>query len=93
MNHKPHQIVERNIALLDKLMRYLLTEPQILSALPDNFELVILPEDDPEIRLYNLELLDRFGSEGKPIVFARFKSARASNWERTRPNLYVPVAT
>jgi hypothetical protein len=93
MNRKPRRIVERNIALLDRLMRYLLAEPQIFSALPDNFELVILPEDDPEIRLYNLELLDRLGSEGKPIVFARIPAARTRGWKRARPHLYVPVAT
>lgn len=72
-------------------MRYLVTEPRIFSALPDNFELVILPEDDPEVRLYNLELLDRFGTEGKPVVFARISSTRHSDWKRAKPHLYVPV--
>lgn len=88
----PREVVERNIALLDNMMRYLLAEPHVFSALPDNFELVILPEDDPEIRLYNLELLDRLGSQGKPIVFARIKSAQEPDWKHTRPSLYVPVA-
>lgn len=91
MNTPPKQIVERNIALLEKLMRYLLAEPQVFSALPDNFELVILPEDDPEMRLYNLELLDRLEAEGKPIVFARIKSARHFDLRRAKPNLYVPI--
>ncbi|RIK24380.1 MAG: hypothetical protein DCC52_12535 [Chloroflexi bacterium] len=73
-------------------MRYLLAEPQIFSALPDNFELVILPEDDPEMRLYNLELLDRVGAEGKPIVFARIKSTRRLDLKRAKPHLYIPIA-
>lgn len=91
MNTTPKQVVERNIALLEKLMRYLLAEPQIFSALPDEFELVILPGDDPEMRLYNLDLLDRLGVEGKPIVFARLKSARHFDLKRAKPNLYVPI--
>ena len=91
IDRKPRRVVERNIALLEKLMRYLVTEPRIFSALPDNFELVILPEDDPEVRLYNLELLDRFGTEGKPVVFARISSTRHSDWKRAKPHLYVPV--
>jgi hypothetical protein len=91
MSHRPNKAVERNIALLEKLMQYLLAEPHVFSALPDSFELVILPEDDPEIRLYNLELLDRLGSEGKPIVFARIKSAQKLDWKRARPHLYVPL--
>jgi hypothetical protein len=53
--------------------------------------LVVLPEDDPEMRLYNLELLDRYGSEGKPIVFARLKVKGESMAIQDRPSLYVPI--
>ena len=70
-------IVERNLRLTEEIMRYLLDNPQIFNSLPDNFELVVLPEDDPDIRLHNLELLDKYGSEGKPIVFARIRSKTA----------------
>ena len=72
-------------------MRYLLDHPQVFKSLPDNFELVILPDDDPEMRLYNLELLDTYGSEGKPIVFARIQSSREGDLKQGRPSLYVPV--
>jgi hypothetical protein len=88
---KPKNVVERNIALLGDLMRYLLAEPQILNSLPDNFELVILPEDDPEMRQYNLELLDAYGSEGKPVVFVRMKSGKETDFKRAHPSLYVPL--
>lgn len=89
---KPKKIVERNIALLDSLMRYLLAEPQILNSLPDQFELVILPDDDPEMRLYNLQLLDSYGSAGKPVVFARIKSSSQADLRKAQPSLYVPLA-
>lgn len=89
---RPKNAVERNIALLGDLMHYLLTEPQILNSLPNNFELIILPEDDPEMRQYNLELLDTYGSEEKPIVFVRMKSSRETDFHMARPNLYVPLA-
>ena len=88
---KPKKVVERNIALVGQLMRYLLEKPQLLNSLPERFELVILPEDDPAIRLYNLSLLDIYGSQGKPIVFARLASSHESNFKRMRPNLYVPL--
>ncbi|CAG0943812.1 hypothetical protein ANRL1_01478 [Anaerolineae bacterium] len=89
---KPRRVVERNIALLDSLMHYILAEPQVLDSLPEKFELVILPEDDPEMCLYNLKLLNRFGSEGKPVVFVRMKSSEKVDWTRARPSLYVPLA-
>ena len=85
-------IVEYNIALLGRLMRYLLANPSVFNSLPDSFELVILPEDDPEIRLYNLQLLDNYGSEGKPVVLVRMKTSRETDFERVRHSLYVPVA-
>jgi hypothetical protein len=81
-------VVKRNISLTGEIMRYLLDNPKVFEFLPDNFELVVLPEDDPEIRMYNLELLDQYGSEGKPIVFARVKSDAA----KLEPSIFVPVA-
>ena len=88
----PTNVVERNLALTGDLMRYLLERPQIFNALPDNFELVILPDDDPEIRLYNLDLLDTYGSKDKPIVFARIKSGMKSPTKGSTLSLYAPVA-
>ncbi|MBI3942348.1 MAG: hypothetical protein HY326_04990 [Chloroflexi bacterium] len=52
---RPEDVVERNLALLEKVMGYLLAEPHVIASLPDNFEMIILPSDDPELRLYNLE--------------------------------------
>jgi hypothetical protein len=83
----PAAAVEKNILLTSEVMRYLQKNPQVFNALPDNFELVILPEDDPEMRLYNLELLDKFASEHKPIVFARIKSRQ----EAAKPSFFVPI--
>jgi hypothetical protein len=81
-------IATRNITLTGEIMRYLLDNPKIFESLPDNFELVVLPEDDPEISMFNLDLLKKYGSEGKPIVFARIKSDAA----KMEPSIFVPVA-
>lgn len=83
-------IAERNIALSGQVMRYLLSHPKVFDVLPEKFELVILPEDDPEVTLFNLELLRKYGSEGKPIVFARVKT-RETVME-AEPSIFVPVA-
>ncbi len=92
MNRKQNGIVERNITLLGQVMQFLLAEPGVLNSLPSNFELVILPEDDPELRQYNLELLDKYGREGKPVVFARLRASREAVRSNSRPDLYVPLA-
>ena len=85
------EIVERSIAVVGLIMQYLLEHPDVLASLPDDFELVVLPEDDPEMRQYNLELLDRYTDEGKPIVFARARTQPQRGRNVARPVLFAPV--
>jgi hypothetical protein len=88
MTRKRNDIAERNIRLTGEIMEYLIDHPKVFDVLPDKFELVILPEDDPEISMFNLNLLKKYGSEGKPIVFARLKSDAA----KLEPSIFVPIA-
>ncbi len=84
------KVVERNVRLTGEITKYILNNPKILDVLPEKFELVLLPEDDPEVRMLNLDLLDKYGSEGKPIVFARVNThTMTSKW---KPNIFVPIA-
>ncbi|MCE7921165.1 MAG: hypothetical protein DCC59_13690 [Chloroflexi bacterium] len=83
-------VVERNIRLTGEIIKYILNNPEMTEVLPENFELVLLPEDDPEVRMLNLDLLDKYGSEGKPIVFARVNTHMlTSHW---KPSIFIPVA-
>lgn len=88
---KPAKVVERNTKLAGNIVHYLLNNQGSFSSLPDNFELVILPDDDPEMRLYNLKLLDKYGSDGKPIVFARTKARRRHASGKSGLSLFVPL--
>jgi hypothetical protein len=87
----PAGVVEQNIALTGRIMKFMLDNPDVFKALPDGFELIILPEDNPAIRQYNLELLDRYGNEGKPIVFARIKTQSENIESQDRPSFFVPL--
>ena len=84
-------VVSRNIALTSEVLRSMLEEPEVLDRLPANFELVVLPDDDPELRLYNLELLDKYGSEGKPVVFVRMSAGQRQPATGVPVSFYVPV--
>jgi hypothetical protein len=85
------KIVERNIILSGKIMQFLMENPEVFDSLPEKFELVILPDDDPDIRQYNLDLLDKYDSEGKSIVFARIKAHPENLHIRNKPSIFVPV--
>ena len=87
------KLVERNAELVKRVLRYLLDEPRVLSALPDEFEVVVLPESDPELRAYNLELLDKYRTSGKPVVLVRIgKGGKESAKELLPVEVYVPLA-
>lgn len=88
---KPRRVVERNLALLEKWTRYLINHPTILENLPGKFELVILPDDDDELRRYNLRLLSSCGSEDRAVVFVRLKTSPQVDFEARPPNVYVPL--
>ena len=59
------EVVDRNTHLAGEIIKYVLNNSKILEVLPEKFELVLLPEDDPEVRLLNLDLLDKYESEAK----------------------------
>ena len=84
-------IVEKNVRLTQQVMRYLLANPQTFNYLPDKFELVILPQDDAELRLYNLELLDKFADRNRQIVFARIKTVEEKNVLPQNLKLFAPL--
>lgn len=86
------QVVERNIALTGQFTRYLMEHPALFAALPDQFELVLLPQNDTELQLYNLHLLEKFGSEDRPVVLARMNGAGVEVTAQPPPQIYVPLA-
>lgn len=85
------QIIERNLSLVAEVTRFILEHPPILDHLPPNFQLVILPKDDPELSLYNLTLLTSHTDQDKPVVMVRLEGGRV-NLEQKPPQLYVPLA-
>ncbi|MFC1466361.1 MAG: DUF5647 family protein [Candidatus Brachytrichaceae bacterium NZ_4S206] len=87
----PERVVERNLSLTGKIMRYLIERPGAFEKLPDDFELIVLPQDDPEMWLFNLRLLERVTGEGKPIVIALLHSSEVSIHSDVSARLFAPV--
>jgi hypothetical protein len=83
-------IVKRNLEMVTAVTRFLLERPHIFSQLPNDFRLVILPEDDRELSQYNLDLLAKHQAGNKPIVIARV--SMHADWAKEPPDVYVPLA-
>ena len=86
------EIVKRNLNLHSAFTQYILERPEILDHLPSDFRLVILPENDPELRAYNLELLDKHPAKGKPVIFVRMRLDKKIDFKKQRPTVYLPLA-
>lgn len=84
------RIAERNLALTGEVMRSLLARPELLEQLPENFRLVVLPEQEPDIWLDNLELLKGAEEPEQPVVFARVR--RGAGEAQLETSFYVPLA-
>jgi hypothetical protein len=86
-------VTERNLQLTGEFTRYLLQNPEVLDALPDNFELVILPDNDPELQTYSLALLNhRQMDEERPVVIVRMNAVQTNVTAAVpRFQFYVPV--
>lgn len=90
---KPLNIVEKNIMLTNEVMQYLYKNHILLENIPDNFRLVLLPDDDAEVREYNIKLLDQYISDDAPVVFVRMHLASEQylhNYQNY--NIYAPLA-
>ncbi len=90
----PVNIVEKNIMLTNEVMQYFYKNFKIMERLPDNFQLVLLPDDDPELREYNIKLLNQYIFADVPVVFVRMHLASEKNLHCYQNyNVYAPLAT
>ncbi len=85
------QIMARNVDLVTSLTAYILEHPHLLEQLPSDFRLVILPEDDPALSQYNLNLLTERAEPDKPVIIVRLLTHQL-NFEHNPPRVYIPLA-
>lgn len=85
------EMVERNLELQALLMQYIFDHPDILDRLPDDFRLVILPDDDPELGQRSLMLLAHQGDSNKPLIIARMRTRQPLDLNVHPPQVFIPV--
>ncbi len=63
------ELADRNLALAGDLLADILRDPALLEQIPDGATLVPLPEDDPPLAAYNLNLGCQVAAEGEDVYF------------------------
>ena len=84
-------IVQRNLDLQTAFNNYLFENPDMLDRLPASFRLVILPEDDPEFSLINLQMLNKRPKRDKPVVIVLMRSSGRVSIKKSQPDVYLPL--
>ena len=67
------EAIKRNLDLLNEFMKVAFDQPEILDKIPKESELVILPENDPELYAANLKIKQSLEERGKKVVVVRMK--------------------
>jgi len=86
------EVFELNVDLQAAFMQYVMARPEVLDQLPDDFRLVILSDDDPELSWRNLELLKEQGDADKPIVIVRMRTQELMSLMTQPLQIFVPIA-
>jgi len=81
-----------NVDLQAAFMQYIIARPEVLDQLPDDFQLVILSDDDPELSWRNLELLKEQGDADRPIVIVRMRTQELVSLMTHPLQIFVPIA-
>jgi hypothetical protein len=78
---------EKNLQLMEKLTKFLLSHPEIDDKLPKDASLVIISAEDTALNEINDKLIPGLLEEGKHVVKAQEIQSDANSWE------FSPVTT
>ena len=84
------ELVEKNITLSMEFSRYVIEHPKVAEQIPKGAQVVLLPQDDPELCRENLKLAEWHRKQGQVVVYVRVeKLAPARRSRLVRPRLEV----
>jgi hypothetical protein len=63
--------LRRNNQLLGVFLQQVLDSPELQEQIPDNADLLFLPDNDEELRTANLQLAEELRGQGKEPVFVK----------------------
>ena len=86
MTYSRETIAEKNITLSFEFERYIAEHPDMLEQIPQGAEVVLLPQDDPELYRINLEAARR-EKKVHPVVYVEIKALAPPRSRLIHPRL------
>jgi hypothetical protein len=89
MTYNKETTVEKNITLSFEFERYILEHPEVLEQIPDGAQVVLLPQDDPELYRINLNAAQKARQAGEtvPIIFVEIEALAPPRSRLVNPRL------
>jgi hypothetical protein len=85
------ELAARNLILATEFDRYVLEHPEFADQVPSNAQIVLLPEDDPDLSAKNLEISRLQREQGQPVIYVRIEKVLAPLSRLVNPRIEVPA--
>lgn len=83
------ELFAKNLKLSTEFDLYLLEHPEVAEQIPENALIVLLPEEDPELCVKNLELAKARREPGQPVVHVRVEKITPPRSRLVNPRVEV----
>jgi hypothetical protein len=95
MTYNQETIVEKNITLSFEFERYILEHPEVMEQIPDGAQVVLLPQDDPELYRINLNAAHKARQTGEtvPIVYVEIEALAPPRSRLVNPRLTTRLSS
>ncbi len=82
----------KNLVLTTEFDRYLLEHPEVAEQIPLNAQIVLLPDDDPELSQKNREEAAAQREPGQPVVYVHIQQLAPAVSRLVNPQISVEAA-
>ncbi len=85
------EVIRKNLILASEFDRYVLEHPEFSEQIPHNAQIVLMPDDDPELSRKNLELSEAQREAGQPVIYVRIERVLPPLSRLVNPRIEVHV--
>jgi len=86
------EIFEKNLILSTEFDRYIMEHPEFAKKIPVNAQIVLLPEDDAELRKKNFEIAKAQREPGQPVIHVQIEKVAPQMSRLINPVLKTEAA-
>ncbi len=84
---KKQEIFIKNSILAEEFTRYMVENPDFAARIPKKANLVLLPQDDPELCAFNKGIAKKVKKEGHKVILVRINKLIPSKSRIVRPEI------